>query len=82
MSRGLHLLGYDQKKMASAVLSSLAEGFAQGATKQRAARPGSSPAPANPHASPPPPPPEKLSTVWYVAGAAALIVGALLWRSR
>ncbi len=78
MSRGLHILGYDDKRMASAVLSSLAEGFAQGATRQRADGGATAPLP------PPPPPVEESNTVWYVASGAAIlaVVIALLLRSR
>lgn len=36
MSRGLHLLGYDWLKGASSMTAALAEGLAEGATKQRA----------------------------------------------
>lgn len=96
MSRGLLMLGYDDKRMASAVLSSLAEGFAQGATGQRVTSrgaDGSGPkAPSSSLSSPSSPPStspastssKESDTTWYVIGGVAIfaIVGTLLWGSR
>jgi hypothetical protein len=76
------MLGADATKTSSAVMAALAEGLAQGATKQRADGSGQKPL------APPPPPPQQFQessdTVWYVAGAAAVVAVllVLLGRSR
>lgn len=97
VKRGLHLLGYDQKRMAMAVTSALAEGLAQGATKTRfddsagrgaAAQKEQTAQAQERTAQLQAQAQEKAkgssNTVWYVAGgAAALAVGvALLVRAR